>query len=224
MTEGEALKADSIVVITLGGAGLDNNTSVKGDERYLPFMWNIDKGALKGSLNTAPYEFSFNTANLAAGAHTLSVSFWHQRFGDDGWVNTPERDTVVKTVNFSVKQKTDSGGTGQKPDVPGGGGSGNPPGGGPGNLSGGGSNSSADSAAKIPAISGNGPHGPATAKNTVDAENLSNIHSTARNIYGVQTGDTDSLLFWMLMAALSAVSSVTAILYIKSLYKKNQKR
>ena len=87
----------SKITFTAVGAGMENTSPRKGDERYVPFSWTVIN---TNSWQAAPYSATFGITK--SGTYTLTVNFVHQSYDGSAWTETGLKD--AKQVNFSIAE------------------------------------------------------------------------------------------------------------------------
>lgn len=97
--DGKEYKHGGRIDFTAVGAGMDNDHPIEGDERYVPQSWSVNPS---GTWSGPPYTASFETKDMATGAHTLSVTFALKRYESGAWKDT--NDTVQAQVTFTLAE------------------------------------------------------------------------------------------------------------------------
>ena len=92
---GSQYTTESKISFTAVGAAMDNAAPIAGDERYVPYKWNLVEDR---TWDTAPYAATFRIAQ--AGDYTVKVTFNQQKFDGAAWNLTGVQD--VKQVSFKV--------------------------------------------------------------------------------------------------------------------------
>lgn len=87
----------SKITFTAVGAGMDNESPVKGDVRYVPDHWTVIN---TNSWSQAPYTATFGITK--EGTYNLTVVFNAQQYDGKSWKNTGKQDT--KQVSFTISQ------------------------------------------------------------------------------------------------------------------------
>lgn len=82
--------------VIVNGAGMDNQTPVKGDTRYKPMGWQI---ATLQQFADGSYKISMDTNSLQIGNHQLKVIFEKEIFNGDKWV---AKETFELVKSFEV--------------------------------------------------------------------------------------------------------------------------
>lgn len=100
------VKGDTVTFNAIGG-GMDNTNPEEGDMRWLPKSWSVNPSGVFDP--DGPFTVSFDTTNMKAGQHILTVKFEQQIYKDDEWVGTWEED--AKQMPFVLKEKETPGGS-----------------------------------------------------------------------------------------------------------------
>lgn len=95
--DGKTYAHGSTFEFTAVGAGMDNDHPIEGDERHVPKSWSVNPS---GTWSGPPYTASFETKDMAMGAHTLTVTFALERYESGAWKDT--NDTVQAQVTFTL--------------------------------------------------------------------------------------------------------------------------
>ena len=98
--DGKEYLHGSRIDFTAEGAGLDNDFPLEGDERHVPKSWSVNPS---GTWSGPPYAASFETKDMALGAHTLTVTFALERYENGAWKDTG--DTAEAQVSFMLSEK-----------------------------------------------------------------------------------------------------------------------
>ncbi|MCB6202987.1 InlB B-repeat-containing protein [Extibacter muris] len=97
--DGRKYAIGSVLDFTAVGAGMENAFPIEGDERYIPKSWSVNPS---GTWSQAPYAASFETKDMAIGAHALAVAFGLERYEDGVWKDTG--DTAEAKVSFELTE------------------------------------------------------------------------------------------------------------------------
>ena len=92
---GSQYTTESKISFTAVGAAMDNAAPIAGDERYVPYKWNLVEDR---TWDTAPYTATFRIAQ--AGNYTVKVTYNQQKYDGAAWNLTGVQD--VKQVSFTV--------------------------------------------------------------------------------------------------------------------------
>ena len=98
--DGKEYLHGSRIDFTAEGAGLDNTFPMENDERHVPKSWSVNPS---GTWSEPPYAASFETKDMALGAHTLTVTFAVERYENGAWKDTG--DTAEAQVSFMLSEK-----------------------------------------------------------------------------------------------------------------------
>lgn len=85
-----------VLNIHVKGAGMDNQTPVKGDIRYQPINWKI---STEQKFEDKLYQITMNTKSLEVGTHQLVVTYQKEVFDGQKWL---VQDTVIQMKKFEV--------------------------------------------------------------------------------------------------------------------------
>lgn len=97
--EGKYYNANTNLTFKAVGGGMDNSSPKKGDVRYEPASWIIDRTT---SFSGGSYEGTFKILNN--GTYTLKVTFNRQVYNGSRW--EADQTTDTKSVNFHIVNGT----------------------------------------------------------------------------------------------------------------------
>ena len=104
LTEGENYDVGTKFSISVNGAGMDNESPIPGDVRYVPISWSVNPN---GTWTSAPYTATFTLSK--SGDYTFTVTYREESFDENTlvWTATGETDTTETIFSVGTEEDED---------------------------------------------------------------------------------------------------------------------